>query len=109
MAKQTKLVASHVDVKDSGKSRASKSKRKPRVAFLKPLQPDAILGVIVGPNPLPRTELTKRLWDYIKNNGLQDAKRKTRINTDNALKAVFNGKKSVSMQEMTKLVTSRVT
>ncbi|MEY5009029.1 MAG: hypothetical protein RLZZ253_168 [Verrucomicrobiota bacterium] len=75
---------------------------------MKPVQPDAVLGAIVGSQPLPRTELTKKLWDYIKANKLQDAKQKTLINADAALQAVFNGKKQVSMFEMTKLVSGHI-
>lgn len=75
---------------------------------MKPVQPDDMLAVIVGSKPLPRSELTKKLWDYIKKNGLQDAKKKTLINADDALKAVFNGKKQVSMFEMTKLVSGHI-
>ena len=75
---------------------------------MKPVQPDAKLAVVVGSKPLPRTELTKKLWVYIKKNKLQDSKKKTQINADEALKAVFNGKKSVSMFEMTKLVSGHV-
>ena len=85
-----------------------KSARKPNAAFLKPVQPDEALAKVVGAKPLPRTELTKKLWDYIKKNKLQDAKKKTQINADDALKVVFNGKKSVSMFEMTKLVSGHV-
>lgn len=75
---------------------------------MKPVQPDDKLAAIVGSKPLPRTELTKKLWDYIKKNKLQDAKKKTLINADDTLKAVFNGKKQVSMFEMTKLVSGHV-
>lgn len=75
---------------------------------MKPVQPDAKLAEVVGSKPLPRTELTKKLWAYIKKNKLQDSKKKTQINADEALKAVFNGKKSVSMFEMTKLVSGHV-
>jgi chromatin remodeling complex protein RSC6 len=87
---------------------AKKAARKPNAAFMKPVTPDAALGAIVGSAPLPRTELTKKLWVYIKKNGLQDKKVKTQINADDKLKAVFNGKKSVSMFEMTKLVSGHV-
>ena len=83
-------------------------KRKPNAAFLKPVQPDEALAAVVGSKPLPRTELTKKLWDYIKKNKLQDSKKKTNINADDALKAVFNGKKTVSMFEMTKLVSGHL-
>ncbi len=75
---------------------------------MKPVTPDAALAAVVGSKPLPRTELTKKLWDYIKKNGLQDKKVKTQINADDKLKAIFNGKKTVSMFEMTKLVSGHV-
>ena len=85
------------------------AKRKPNAAFMKPVTPDAALAVVVGSKPLPRTELTKALWVYIKKNNLQDPKKKTINNADDALKKVFDGKKSVSMFEMTKLVSGHVT
>ena len=75
---------------------------------MKPVQPDAALAVIVGSTPLPRSEMTKKLWDYIKKNQLQDPAKKTMINADAALKVVFGGKKQVSMFEMTKLVSTHV-
>ncbi len=75
---------------------------------MKPVTPDAALSAVVGSNPLPRTELTKKLWAYIKKNGLQDKKVRTQINADDKLKPIFNGKKSVSMFEMTKLVSGHV-
>ena len=75
---------------------------------MKPVQPDEKLSEIVGSKPLPRSELTKKLWDYIKKNGLQDPKKKTQINADPSLKAVFNGKSQVSMFEMTKLVSGHI-
>jgi chromatin remodeling complex protein RSC6 len=84
------------------------AKRKPNAAFMKPVQPDDVLAAVVGAKPLPRTELTKKLWEYIKKNGLQDKKVRTQINADDKLKAVFGGKKSVSMFEMTKLVSGHV-
>jgi chromatin remodeling complex protein RSC6 len=87
---------------------AKKKKRKPNAAFMKPVQPDAMLSAVVGDKPIPRTELTKKLWVYIKKNGLQDKKKKTNINADDKLKAVFGGKKTVSMFEMTKLVSKHV-
>jgi chromatin remodeling complex protein RSC6 len=90
------------------KTTATKSARKPNAAFMKPVQPDDKLSAIVGSKPLPRSELTKKLWDYIKKNGLQDKKKKTQINADDNLKAVFNGKSQVSMFEMTKLVNGHV-
>jgi chromatin remodeling complex protein RSC6 len=76
---------------------------------MKPVQPDEALSKVVGGKPLPRTELTKKLWAYIRKNGLQDKKQKTLINADDALKDVFNGKKQVSMFEMTKLVSGHLT
>lgn len=82
--------------------------RKPNPALMKPVQPDEALAVIVGSKPLPRSEMTKKLWEYIKKNGLQDPKKKTLINADDALKVVFGGKKQVSMFEMTKLVSAHV-
>ena len=75
---------------------------------MKPVTPDAALSAVVGSNPLPRTELTKKLWAYIKKNGLQDKKVRTQINADDKLKPVFNGKAKVSMFEMTKLVSGHV-
>ena len=82
--------------------------RKPNAKFMAPVTPDAKLAAVAGAKPLPRTELTKKLWDYIKKNNLQDKKDRKMINADDALKAVFNGKKSVSMFEMTKLVSGHV-
>ena len=75
---------------------------------MKPVTPDAALGAVVGSSPLPRTELTKKLWAYIKKNGLQDKKVRTQINADDKLKVVFGGKGKVSMFEMTKLVSGHV-
>ncbi|MDF9832843.1 upstream activation factor subunit UAF30 [Ereboglobus sp. PH5-5] len=75
---------------------------------MKPVQPDEALAAVVGNKALPRTELTKKLWAYIKKNGLQDAKNKRQINADDKLKAVFNGKKSVNMFDMTKLVSTHL-
>ena len=82
--------------------------RKPNASLMKPVQPDDALAVIVGSIPVPRGELTKKLWDYIKKNKLQDEKNKTLINADDALKVVFGGKKQVSMFEMTKLVSGHI-
>lgn len=89
-------------------AKETKTKRKPSEAFMKPVQPDEVLAKVVGEKPLPRTELTKKLWDYIRKNGLQDKKQKTLINADENLQAVFGGKKQVSMFEMTKLVSGHV-
>ena len=87
---------------------AKKKKRTPNAAFMKPVQPDAALSVVVGAKPIPRTELTKNLWAYIKKNGLQDKKKRVNINADANLKVVFGGKKTVTMFEMTKLVSKHV-
>ena len=80
-------------------------KRKPNAAFMKPVRPDASLAAVVGSSPLPRTQVTKKLWAYIKRRGLQDKKKRIMINADDNLKAVFGGKKQVTMFEMTKLVS----
>jgi chromatin remodeling complex protein RSC6 len=85
-----------------------KKTRKPNAAFMKPVQPDAALSAVVGTKAIPRTEVTKKLWAYIKKNGLQDKKKKTNINADDNLKTVFGGKKQVTMFEMTKLVSKHL-
>jgi chromatin remodeling complex protein RSC6 len=90
------------------KKTAKKTARKPNAAFMKPVQPDAALSAVVGDKAVPRTELTKKLWAYIRKKGLQDSKNKRMINADDALKPVFGGKKQVSMFEMTKLVSKHV-
>ncbi|HTS87017.1 MAG TPA: SWIB/MDM2 domain-containing protein [Gemmatimonadales bacterium] len=90
------------------KAKKASKKRKPNAAFLKPVTPDAKLAEVVGSKAVPRTELTKKLWSYIKRHGLQDKKNRRMINADAALLAVFNGKKQVSMFEMTKLVSRHV-
>ena len=84
------------------------AKRKPNAAFMKPMQPDAALGAVVGSGAMPRTEVTKKIWAYIKRNGLQDAKNRRMINADDKLGGVFGGKKQVSMFEMTKLVNKHL-
>jgi len=84
------------------------AKRKVNPALMKPVQPDDVLAKVVGSKPVSRGELTKKVWDYIKKNKLQDAKKKTLINADDALKAVFGGKKQVTMFEMTKHVSKHV-
>ena len=87
---------------------AKKAKRKPSAAFMKPMTPSATLAEVVGAKAIPRTEVTKKLWQYIKKNGLQDKKNKRMINADANLKAVFGGKTSVSMFDMTKLVSKHL-
>ncbi len=82
--------------------------RKVNPALMKPVQPDEVLSAVIGSKPVSRGELTKKLWDYIKKHKLQDEKKKTQINADDALKAVFNGKKSVTMFEMTTLVSGHI-
>ena len=84
------------------------SKRKPNAAFMKPVQPSEKLAEVVGSKAIPRTEVTKKLWAYIKKNGLQDKKNKRMIKADDALKAVFGGKAQVNMFEMTKLVSKHL-
>jgi len=83
-------------------------KRKPNPAFMKPMTPSAALAAVVGAKPLPRTEVTKKIWKYIKKHDLQDAKNRRNINADDKLKPVFGGKKQVSMFEMTKLVNNHL-
>ncbi len=96
--------------KPAAKKPAAKTatKRKPNAAFMKAMTPSDELAAIVGNKPLPRTEVTKKIWAYIKKNGLQDAKDKKKINADDKLQAVFGGKKSVDMFQMTKLVNQHL-
>ena len=84
------------------------TKRKPNAAFMKPVQPSEKLAEVVGSKAIPRTEVTKKLWAYIKKNGLQDKKNKRMIKADDNLKAVFGGKATVNMFEMTKLVSKHL-
>jgi chromatin remodeling complex protein RSC6 len=91
--------------KSAAKKPAKKAaKRKPNAAFMKPLMSSPALAAVIGDRPMPRTEVTKRLWDYIKKNKLQDANNRRKINADDKLGAVFGGKRQVSMFDMTKLV-----
>ncbi len=90
------------------KAKRGGAKRTPNAAFMRPMQPDAALGAVVGNSPMPRTEVTKKLWGYIKRSGLQDAKERRMINADDKLKAVFGGKGRVNMFEMTKLVNKHM-
>ena len=89
-------------------ARKAAVKRKPNPAFMKPMTPSAALAAVVGAKPIPRTEVTKKIWAYIKKNDLQDAKNRRNINADDKLKPVFGGKKQVSMFEMTKLVSNHL-
>ena len=90
-------------------AKKSATKRKPNAAFMKAMQPSSVLAAVVGAMPMPRTEVTKKIWDYIKKNKLQDAVNKRLINADEKLRAVFGGKSKVSMFEMTKLVSNHLT
>jgi upstream activation factor subunit UAF30 len=85
-------------------TKKSGKKRTPSAAFMKPMQPSSSLAAVVGSSPLPRTEVTKKLWAYIKRNGLQDSKNRRAINADEKLRPVFGGKSQVTMFDMTKLV-----
>ena len=94
--------------KPAKKAAKKATKRKPNAAFMKPVTPNEKLAAVVGAAPLPRTELTKKLWAYIKKNGLQDKKNRRMINADDKLKVVFGGKGQVSMFDMTKLVSKNL-
>jgi chromatin remodeling complex protein RSC6 len=87
----------------------TKSKRKPTGTFMKPVQPDEKLAQIIGHEPVPRVEVTRKLWDYIRGHNLQDPANKTFIRADDKLREVLDGKERVSMFEMTKLVFNHVT
>ena len=90
------------------KKAAKKSARKPNAAFMAPLNVSATLAEVIGNKPLPRTQIIKKIWDYIKKNGLQDKKNRRMINSDASLKPVFGGKATVNLFEMTKLVSKHV-
>ena len=94
--------------KKSAKKPAKKSGRKPNAAFMKPVQPNDKLAAIVGPGAMPRTELTKKLWVYIKKNNLQDKKNRRMINADDKMRALFGGKSSASMFELTKYASKNL-
>jgi chromatin remodeling complex protein RSC6 len=87
------------------KKKAKGKKRKANAAFMKPMTPSATLAAVIGSSAMPRTEVTKKIWGYIKRNSLQDKKNRRMINADDKLKSVFGGKSQVSMFEMTKLVS----
>ena len=86
----------------------TKTKRKPNAGFMKPMTPSSALAAVIGASPKPRTEVTKKIWEYIKKNRLQDSANRRNINADEKLKAVFGGKRQVSMFEMTKLVAGHL-
>ncbi len=94
--------------KAAKKTAAKKTARKPNAAFMKAMQPSAALAKVVGDKPLPRTEVVKKIWAYVKKNGLQDKKEKRNINADDTLREVFGGKKTVSMFEMTKHINNNL-
>ena len=111
MPKVAKKAAKKVAAAPKKKAAAApkkKTARKPNPAFMRPLTPDDALSAVVGKKAMPRTEITKKLWDYIRKNGLQDAKNRRMINADDKLSTVFGGKRQVSMFDMTKLVASHI-
>jgi chromatin remodeling complex protein RSC6 len=110
--KKAKKTAKKSTAKKKAAPRAAKkksgAKRKPNPAFMKAMTPSATLGAVVGSSAMPRTEVTKKLWGYIKRNGLQDSVNRRMINADDKLREVFGGKRQVSMFEMTKLVSKHL-
>lgn len=104
----TKKTTTGKTASKASKKRSTGAKRAPNQAFMKEMQPSAELAAIVGSKPIPRTEITKKVWDYIKRNNLQDSKNKRMINADDKLRPVLGGKKQVSMFEMTKLVNQHL-
>jgi upstream activation factor subunit UAF30 len=109
-AKKTAKKSAKKSAKRTTKKAAKKSgkKRVPSAAFMRPVQPDTALSAVVGSSAIPRTELTKKLWQYIKRNGLQDSKNRRNINADDKLRPVFGGRSQVTMFDMTKLVNKHV-
>jgi chromatin remodeling complex protein RSC6 len=109
--KPAKKPAKKASAKKAAPKKAAKKsgvKRKPNAAFMKAMTPSGMLAAVVGSMPLPRTEVTKKIWDYIKKNKLQDSVNRRLINADEKLRQVFGGKKQVSMFEMTKLVSNHL-
>ena len=108
--KSSKKSAKKSSARKATRKTAKKSgkKRTPSAAFMRPVTPDNALSAVVGSSPLPRTELTKKLWAYIKRNGLQDSKNRRAINADDKLRPVFGGKSQVTMFDMTKLANKHV-
>ena len=109
-AKKTASKAPKKAAKKSAKKAAPKKKsaRKPNAAFMAPLNVSPVLAEVVGSRPLPRTEIVKKIWEYIKKNNLQDKKNRRMINSDAKLKEVFGGKNQVSMFEIGKIVNNHV-
>ena len=108
MAAKKKATKKAATKKPAAKKTKVAAKRKPNAAFMKPMQPSAALGAVIGSSAQPRTEVTKKIWAYIKKHDLQDSKNRRNINADEKLKEVFGGKKQVSMFEMTKLVNKHL-
>ncbi|MEO7367875.1 MAG: SWIB/MDM2 domain-containing protein [Gemmatimonadaceae bacterium] len=104
----SKSASKKTTAKKAPAKKKSATKRTPSAAFMKPMTPSAQLATVVGTAPLPRTEVTKKLWGYIKRKGLQDAKNRRMINADDNLRPVFGGAKQVSMFEMTRLVNKHL-
>jgi upstream activation factor subunit UAF30 len=107
-AKKAVKKAAKKPAKKAAKKSAKKSARKPNAAFMAPLSPSPALAEVIGSKALPRTEIIKKIWDYIKKNGLQDKKNRRMINADGKLKTVFGGKGQVSMFELAKIVSKHV-
>lgn len=94
--------------KAAKKKVAKKSARKPNAAFMAALTPSESLGAVVGSKPIPRTQIIKKIWEYIKKNKLQDSKNRRMINADEKLKVLFAGKKQISMFDLAKIVNNNV-
>lgn len=106
--KKTAKKAAKKTVKKAAKKTAKKSARKPNAAFMAPLTPSPALAEVVGNKPIPRTQIIKKIWDYIKKNNLQDKKNRRNINADAKLKVVFGGKEQITMFELAKVVNKHV-
>ena len=106
--KAPKKAAKKAAPKKKAKAAKPKTKRKPNAAFMKPMTPSSSLAAVIGGSPAPRTEITKKIWDYIKKHKLQDSANRRMINADEKLKVVFGGRRQVSMFEMTKLVANQL-
>jgi upstream activation factor subunit UAF30 len=106
--KAPKKAAKKAAKKTASKGSAKKSARKPNAAFMAPLTLSPALAEVIGDKPMPRTEITKKIWDYIKKNNLQDQKNRRMINADGKLKTVFGGKEQISMFDLPKLVNKHV-
>ncbi|MEQ1440761.1 SWIB/MDM2 domain-containing protein [Fontimonas sp. SYSU GA230001] len=106
--KAVKKAAAKKPAAKKAAAKKPKAKRKPNAALMKPMTPSPVLAEVVGNKPMPRGQITKNLWAYIKKNGLQDKVNKRQINADDKLQKIFGGKSSVSMFEMTKLVSRHI-